>query len=388
GVVGLTTALEIQQRGQGKYRVTVVADAFPGDPGTGVKYTSQWAGAHHVYNTRDRKKYPNDELYRYEKDTFKTLWELSEPGTETEECFLRMPQTEHFYYDRITENAPGPEPLEEMPFYQEIPKQNLPPSAHSGCTFHTISIDTPIYLNWLFMRFVGLGGRTVRGHVQHLSQIVEGGIGIFSDRYATGHGRRKVDAVIVCTGLATRFLGGVEDLNMYPLRGQTVIVRAPWVRSGITASGGKDENGEEVVTYVIPRRSSDVIIGGTRVADDWYPHPREETITSILTRALELCPQLAPPEVRATRVPTLDDLLSHVVGQGCGFRPGRKEGIRLASEWWDAKGKVSDDAANTENGEGTALVVYNYGHAGYGYQSSWGTARKAADLLEEGLKDI
>jgi len=43
GVVGLTTALELQQRGKGRYRVTVVADAFPGDPGTGVKYTSQWA---------------------------------------------------------------------------------------------------------------------------------------------------------------------------------------------------------------------------------------------------------------------------------------------------------------------------------------------------------
>jgi 2-polyprenyl-6-methoxyphenol hydroxylase-like FAD-dependent oxidoreductase len=81
GVVGLTTALEIQQRGNGKYRVTLVADAYPGDPDTGVRYTSQWAvrastinrlynftdsatqGAHHVYNTRDRKKYPNDDLY-------------------------------------------------------------------------------------------------------------------------------------------------------------------------------------------------------------------------------------------------------------------------------------------------------------------------------------
>lgn len=43
GVVGLTTALEIQQRGNGKYRVTLVADAYPGDPDTGVRYTSQWA---------------------------------------------------------------------------------------------------------------------------------------------------------------------------------------------------------------------------------------------------------------------------------------------------------------------------------------------------------
>ncbi|KXN81881.1 D-amino-acid oxidase [Leucoagaricus sp. SymC.cos] len=390
GVVGLTTALEIQQRGMGKYRVTVVADAFPGDHGTGVNLLNHFCfqGAHHVYNTRDRTKYPNDELYHYEKDTFKTLWELSEPGTETEECFLRMPQTEHIYHDRITGNSPGPEPLEEMPLYQPIPNEKLPPRALSGCTFHTVSIDTPIYLNWLFTRFIGLGGRTVRGHVQHLGQITEGGISIFGDRYSARARRRlgKVDAVIVCTGLATRALGGVEDSNVFPTRGQTVIVRAPWVRSGITEYGAIDENGEEIVTYIIPRRSSDVIVGGTRVHDDWYPHPREETKTAILTRALKLCPELAPPEIRAVRQPNIDDLLSHVVGEGCGLRPSRKGGIRIESEWWSNKGKVLPKEARNE--EGKVLVVYNYGHAGYGYQSSWGTARKASDLLEEGLKDI
>ena len=197
--------------------------------------------------------------------------------------------------------------------YQSIPRHELPPSATTGCTFQTLSIDTPIYLNWLFTRFIGLGGRTVRGHVQHLGQITEGGIGIFGDRYTAKavakygvrtlglsghptpspspvpqdhrgqiptpaelvhhsaelvhhsadkiHERRKsgkVDAVVVCTGLWTRTLGGVEDSTVYPLRGQTVMIRAPWVRFGITESGGKDEKGEEIVTYVIPRRSSDV----------------------------------------------------------------------------------------------------------------------------------
>jgi len=51
----------------------------------------------------------------FEKDTFKTLWQLSEPNTETEECFLRIPQTEYFSYDRLTDNSLGPDPLEEMP---------------------------------------------------------------------------------------------------------------------------------------------------------------------------------------------------------------------------------------------------------------------------------
>ncbi|KAF7761404.1 hypothetical protein Agabi119p4_9396 [Agaricus bisporus var. burnettii] len=440
GVVGLTTALEIQQRGNGKYRVTLVADAYPGDPDTGVRYTSQWAGAHHVYNTRDRKKYPNDDLYYFEKDTFRTLWELSEPGSETDECFFRISETEYFHGERITDNSPGPEPLEEMPMYKPIPPQDLPPNAISGCTFNTVTIDTPIYLNWLFTRFIGRGGRTVRGHVQHLSQIIEGGISIFGDRYSakavakyaveklglspratpppspspvptdlpavkTGdaeglvqhsadkiHVRRehgRVDAVIVCTGLSTRFMGGVEDMSVYPIRGQTVLLRAPWVRTGITESGQKNEKGEEVVTYIIPRRSGDVVIGGTRVANDWYPHPREETTSEILTRALKLCPQLAPPEVRAIRPPQLGDLLSHVVGEGCGLRPARENGIRIESEWWDVQGKLDEHRTNGDLGDKEkVLVVYNYGHAGYGYQTSWGTARKAADLLEAGFKDI
>lgn len=61
--------------------------------------------------------------------------------------------------------------------------------------------------------------------------------------------------MIVCAGLGARTLGGVEDENVYPIRGQTVLVRAPWIRFGRTMSG----NGEEAVwTYIIPRRSGDV----------------------------------------------------------------------------------------------------------------------------------
>lgn len=40
GVVGLTTALKIQE--QGTYRVTIVAENFPTDPKS-IRYTSHWA---------------------------------------------------------------------------------------------------------------------------------------------------------------------------------------------------------------------------------------------------------------------------------------------------------------------------------------------------------
>lgn len=71
------------------------------------------------------------------------------------------------------------------------------------------------------------------------------------------------DAVIVCVGLGAKSLGGVEDHDVYPVRGQTVILRAPWVRFGATFEG------ESEWTYIIPRRSGNVVIGGTQGVNDW-----------------------------------------------------------------------------------------------------------------------
>ena len=85
--------------------------------------------------------------------------------------------------------------------------------------------------------------------MQHINQIIEGGTSLFS-----GGNVNDIlpDAVIVAVGLGARFLGGVEDKAMYPVRGQTVLVRAPWVRFG------KTEIAESGLTYIIPRRSGDV----------------------------------------------------------------------------------------------------------------------------------
>lgn len=112
-------------------------------------------------------------------------------------------------------------------------------------TFTTITIDTPIYLNHLLAAFLNEGGRILRGSVIHIYQVLEGGTSIFP---GGSNVDPKPDALIVCVGLGARFLGGVEDKGVYPVRGQTVIVRAPWVRFGIDSKA----------TYIIPRRSGDV----------------------------------------------------------------------------------------------------------------------------------
>ena len=96
-----------------------------------------------------------------------------------------------------------------------------------------------------------------------------------------------------------------------------------------------------------------VLLGGTYLIDDWYPHPRPETGKIILERAIALLPELAPPGLRDTsHPPTVADIEPLVIEHGCGLRPARKGGIRLEN----GKVQVTDG-----NGKREVPVVYNYG---------------------------
>ena len=55
-----------------------------------------------------------------------------------------------------------------------------------------------------------------------------------------------------------------------------------------------------------------------------------------------------------------------VVRHGVGLRPAREGGVRLESERVDG-----------------VWVVHNYGHAGWGYQGSYGCAERVVELVDE-----
>lgn len=219
-------------------------------------------------------------------------------------------------------------------------------------------------MNYLVSRFLEKGGSINRGHVQHINQVLEGGSHPFLENVEVRRNEAvsSPDAVIVCVGLGARSLGGVEDRSVYPSRGQTVILRAPWVRFGKAFEGESDE-----WAYIIPRKSGDVVVGGTQGVDDWcvqqifivmvhfskavfrYTAPRPETTKDILRRGLELCPELVPPQSRSGNSPEVEDLLPFVVEEACGLRPKRKGGFRIELEYM-------------ETPEGHRIpVVHNYG---------------------------
>jgi glycine/D-amino acid oxidase-like deaminating enzyme len=66
-------------------------------------------------------------------------------------------------------------------------------------------------------------------------------------------GAKPPAAIVVCAGIGARFLGGVADADVFPIRGQTVLVRAPWVTFGRTISSKTG-----LWTYIIPRKGGDV----------------------------------------------------------------------------------------------------------------------------------
>lgn len=123
--------------------------------------------------------------------------------------------------------------------------EEVPNGAKSGVRFTTLNIDTPVYLRWLEDTFVENGGTFVKKTLKHISDVLE------IDTLLECDG--TIDAIIVCPGIGARDLGGVEDKSVYPVRGQTVLVKAPWVKSGVTL---RDPEGSP--TYVIARRSGDV----------------------------------------------------------------------------------------------------------------------------------
>lgn len=101
------------------------------------------------------------------------------------------------------------------------------------------------------------------------------------------------------------------------------------------------------------------LIGGSYQKGNWESQFDPNLANRIMKRAVELCPGL-------TGGKGIEHL--SIIRHGVGLRPLREGGVRLEKE------KIDD-----------VWTVHNYGHGGYGYQSSYGCSQVAAKLVEEAL---
>ncbi|EIE82123.1 hypothetical protein RO3G_06828 [Rhizopus delemar RA 99-880] len=158
--------------------------------------------------------------------------------------------------------------------------------------------------------------------------------------------------------LGSKYIGGVKDKALYPTRGQTLVVKAPHVKRTLSYVGNHG------ITYVIPRSDGTAILGGSCDENDSNPFSDEDTNRRILAFTKKLCPELyqnGDPEI---------------VSYNVGLRPTRKGGPRF-----------ENDIIYTKKGR-KVLVTHAYGHGGFGFQSSWGSAEYTVDLMERGIKKM
>jgi len=223
-----------------------------------------------------------------------------------------------------------------------------------GTSFGSVCINPEIYLAWLVSQCLRNGARFRRADIKHIH-----------DAAKLDHSGKSAHLVVNCTGLGSLSLGGVQDKKLYPGRGQVVLVRNE--PKAMVAVSGTDDGPDEAA-YVMHRAAGGgCVLGGCMQPGVWESQTDANLSIRIMKRCIELCPELVP---KGKGIEALN-----VISEWTGLRPMREGGIRVEKEI-------------IKRGDCKPLtVIHNYGHGGYGFQTSYGCAEKAMTLVNEALKE-
>ncbi|KAI3395933.1 hypothetical protein diail_644 [Diaporthe ilicicola] len=342
GVVGLTSALLLaKEKGN---NVTVVAKHMPGD--YDIEYTSPWAGANFLPMS-------TQENSRWERRTWPELKRLAaevpEAGIHFQTAMIMRNARELNPSNKSAKPGLSDSLFEENPWYtnfldyRKMKPEELPPGMAYGHRFGSVCINTALYLPWLVGQCRKHGVVLKRGSLSHISEAAK-----------LGHSG-NADIIVNCTGLLACKLGGVMDPKVTPARGQVVVVRnvSPFMYGTSSCEDAPDE-----LVYTMTRAAGGgTILGGTYQKGNWDANPDPNVAARIMQRVVDLFPDMAGGK----GVKGLD-----IIRHGVGLRPYREGGVRLEKEKIDG-----------------TWVVHNYGHAGWGYQGSYGTAERVVELVDE-----
>lgn len=259
-----------------------------------------------------------------------------------------LPATE--YYSKGSPDIPSKVKLDDMKTYitdlrildqSELPKRGEKHAEDEeeigfGIKFTTYNFFCPKFLAFLKSYLTGLGVTFIRRRLDAID-----------DAFAFASTSTSKPIVFNCTGLGARTLGGVKDEAVYPTRGQVVVVRAPQIKENMALEG------PVFTTYVIPRPFSGghVVCGGYMQKGSFDGATYGHESASILERVRALLPAIEPFEI---------------VREAAGLRPSRVGGVRIEREIRDNGGHV----------------IHNYGAGGTGYQSGYGMALEAVQLMK------
>lgn len=212
---------------------------------------------------------------------------------------------------------------DKLPFFANMRAEELPPDAGDGWIMDVPVVAPPRYLQYLQEQFLGAGGKLDVREVASLDALAD-----------------DSRLLVNCTGAWAKYV--TPDPEVFPIRGQTLLVDAPQIRSG--AMRASDD------TYLFPRDDG-VLLGGIYQYGSWHPEADAEQTRDILER----CSQIEPAVTEAA-----------IIRTAVGIRPGR-EAVRLEAEKRSRK----------------RAVIHNYGHGSIGFTLSWGCALEVLELATQ-----
>lgn len=196
----------------------------------------------------------------------------------------------------------------------------------NGIFWTSIITDPRYYLPYLQEKITELGGVIEKMHVNSFAELLYW---------------KEFDVIINCTGMGSAKL--TEDIRLTPVRGQTIKVKAPWIRHFYFGDGA----------YILPGRDY-VTLGGIKDYGNSSKRISELDRKSIWTRCTEMVPSLKNAEV---------------ISEWVGLRPQRQP-VRVE---FDRKILMDNNCK--------CLLAHNYGHGGHGVTLSWGTATDIVDMI-------
>ncbi|KAF4971278.1 hypothetical protein FSARC_1848 [Fusarium sarcochroum] len=358
GVIGLTTALRVQQEvlstsDKSPPSIVIIARDFPKD--TSINYATPWAGAHYRPCPGDTPQLRQEA--KWAEKTYDTLDSWADEDK-------LVAGVEFMPGEELFEN-PAPEYVDvakdvarsayahlassfELINSNELAATNedLSHTPKLGFRYRSYCLNSPVYASFLQRRFQRNGGRVKQYTLASLEEAFA-----LED---------SVSVVINCSGM------GFGDPKAFPIRGQTCLVRNQ-ISKTIT-----HQNADGSWSFAIPRPlEGGTIIGGTKEPHDWNPYPSAETRQTLLSNAAKWFPLHSADE--GTSGTDSFDVLRDIVGR----RPAREGGLRLEVE----RRSIKSSKSGTRQTRG--VVVHAYGIGGRGLELSWGIADEVVSLLRK-----
>ncbi|KAF7265613.1 hypothetical protein GWI33_020989 [Rhynchophorus ferrugineus] len=311
GVVGVTTAVELQKRYRNA-RIEILADKFREDT---VSYVA--AG---IFRPGTAFSGPTEEITKKWMIDSYTYWDDLK---NREGANAGVIELSGYIFSNIFPEAVRNPLLEKVcPLYRPATEKELklcPGDWKYGSFFTTVLTESSYYVPWAMRNFTNNNGLIRQIKVQSLTDI-----------------GTKYDVVVNCSGLGAKFL--CDDYKLVPIRGQVIKVKASWIKTFFYG---------DLDTYILPGIDS-VTLGGCRQYESWDMNVNKYDGLKIKEQCEALVPSLKNAEV---------------IGHKVGLRPHRSV-VRVEREVKDVNGKRVNIVHNYGHGgygvttaPGTALYA-------------------------------